>query len=183
MLKRVIIPVLGMVLLFCALGAGTARAELKIGYIRSDYIFDRYEPYMQAQKALDALQVEQFGHLQKMRDALEREAQEADRQAMLMTDEMKRQKFEQLNKQQQELQQRYENIVGDNGILMKKQEELLQPIIDRINEVIMRIARTESYDYIFDATVSAGSPILYAADKHDISDRLLAELNKGSAAR
>ncbi len=169
-------------MLFGILGSGAARAELKIGYIRSDYIFDKYEPYLEAQKQLDALQKEQYDQLEKMRTDLEKKAQEADKQAMLMTDEIKRQKYEELNKQQQELQARYEQVVGDNGLIMKKQQELLQPIIDRINEVIMRLARAEAYDYIFDATVSAGSPILFAADKYDLSDRILEELKKGGSA-
>ena len=182
MFKRVIVPVLGFAVLFGTLGAGAARAELKIGYIRSDYIFSKYEPYQQAQKQLDALQKEQFDQLEKMRTEIEKDAKDADSKTMLMTDEAKRSKYEELNKRQQDLQARYEELVSDDGILMKKQQELLQPIIDRINEVIMRLARADAYDYIFDATVSAGSPILFAADKYDLSDRILEELKKGGSA-
>ena len=179
---RILSTVLTAAAIICVLGAGVAHAELKIGYIRSNYIFDSYEPYGEAQKQLESLQEEQFGELEKMRTDLETKAREADQNAMLMTDETKQMKFEELQKQQEDLQRRYEEIVGDDGMIMKKQEELMQPIIDRINEAMMRIARTEEYDFVFDANTSAGSPILYAADRHDLSDQILDELNKGGGA-
>ena len=54
----------------------------------------------------------------------------------------------------------------------------MQPIIDRINEVLMRIAKNEAYDFIFDATVGSNGTVLFADEKFDISDNILEELQK-----
>jgi len=162
------------------LGAGTAGAQLKIGFIRSDYIFANYEPYKEAQKELEGYQKTEFDKLQALREDLEKKAQDAQSKEMLMTPEMKQSKLEELNQQQQDLSQRYEELVDpDVGLLAKKQTELMQPIIDRINEVLMRVAEEENYDLIFDATPSAtGNPLLFANEKYDITDKIIEEIKK-----
>ena len=179
---RILPTVLLAAVIICVLGAGVAHAELKIGYIRSNYIFKNYEPYDEAQKQLQTLHEEQVGLLEKMRTDYEADVREAQQNQMLMTDESRNMKVEALQKQELEIQERYQEILGDNGMIIKKQEELMQPIFDRINEAVGRIFETEGYDFIFDVNTAAGSPILYASDKHDLSDQALDELNKGGGA-
>jgi Skp family chaperone for outer membrane proteins len=50
--------------------------------------------------------------------------------------------------------------------LLKKKEELYQPILDEINTVIKRVAKTKDYTYIIDA--SQGS-LVYGLDSYDIT--------------
>ena len=156
----------------------TAHAQLKIGYIRSQYIFEKYAPYKEAEKQLEEFHKKEMSSLQKMNDDLQQRAKEAEQKSLLMTDEMKRQKLEELRKQEEEINRQYEELYKDDGVMVKKQTELMQPIIDRINEVIMRVAENEEYDYILDATASSGGQILFANEKYDISDQILGELQK-----
>jgi outer membrane protein len=179
---RILSTVLVTAAIICLLGAGVAHAELKIGFIRSDYIFDNYEPYDEATKQLNTLQEEYYAELTQMRTDLEEKVQEASQKSMLMTDETRRMKQEELQKQEQDFQARYEELFGEEGVIMNKQDELLRPIIDRINESMTRIAEVEDYDFIFDATTAAGSPILWAAERHDMSDQIIEDLNKGGGA-
>ncbi len=166
------------------LSAADAIAQMKIGYIRSDYIFSQYEPYKEAQKQLDSYQKNEFGELQKMKDELDKKVEDARSKELLMTPEMKQQKLEELSKQGEELEQRYEALMDpDTGLMVKKQTELMQPIIDRINEVLLRIAKEEEYDFIFDATIGPeGNTILFANEKYDISEQILEELKSESGS-
>ena len=91
-----------------------------------------------------------------------------------MSEEMIQDKREQLRLEREQLDTFYEELYGETGSLAKKQQELIQPIIDNINEVLMRIGKDEGYDLIFDAE----GPLLYADEKYDISDYLLEELAK-----
>ena len=151
-------------------------AELKIGYIRSDYIFSKYEPYNISEKQLKEFQKLELDKIQKMADDFQKKVKDADSKALLMTDEKKRETADALRKEQEEIERRHENLFKENGLMAKKQSELLQPIIEKINEILMRIAKEDEYDYIFDAT--PGGILLYANDKYDISDLILEELGK-----
>ena len=169
----IIIPVITGIF---AVTAGSAAAELKIGYIRSDYIFNKYKPYMDAQKELEEFQKKEMVKMQKMDEELKAEYEEAQSQEMLMTEEIKRSKQQELMKKQEELNRYYENLVKEDGIIPKKQTELFQPILDKINKVIQRVAKEDEYDFVLDTMI--GGPILYANETLDISDRILEELEK-----
>ena len=119
-----------------------------------------------------------------MKTELDGKVEDARSKELLMTPEMKQQKLEELSKQGDELEQRYQALMDPKtGLMVKKQTELMQPIIDRINEVLLKVAKNEEYDYIFDATVGPeGNTILFANEKYDISDKILEEVQKESAA-
>ena len=68
-------------------------AELKIGYIRSDYIFSKYEPYKIAEKQLREFQKLEDDKLQKRIDDWQKKVKDADSKALIMTDETKQDDF------------------------------------------------------------------------------------------
>ena len=53
---------------------------------------------------------------------------------------------------------------------------MLEPILDRINDVIQEIAIEDNYDMVLDIT--AGN-VLYAKDYLDITDIVISRLNSG----
>ncbi len=175
--------IMSLVAVLCAVFAVSAQAQMKIGYIRSDHIFNNYEPYIEAQKQIEEFQKQEFDILQKMKDELDKKIEDAQSKEILMTPEMKQTKREELAKQGEELESRYEALVNpETGLMVKKQAELIQPIIDRINEVLMQIAKNEEYDFIFDATMGPqGNTILFANEKYDISEQILDELQKDTS--
>ncbi|MCD4692092.1 MAG: OmpH family outer membrane protein, partial [Calditrichales bacterium] len=69
--------------------------------------------------------------------------------------------------------------LGPEGEFYRKNLEFTKPIIDKINKLIAKIGEDEGYDFIFDASSGA---LLHAMPKYDITDQILEELNKGSAA-
>ncbi len=167
--------------LILAAQAVPSMAELKIGYIRSDYIFSKYEPYKIAETQLREFQKLEDDKLQKRFEDFQKKVKDADSKALLMTDETKRETADALRAEQEEIELSHENLFRENGLMAKKQSELLQPIIEKINEILMRIAKEDEYDYIFDAT--PGGILLYANDKYDISDLILEELGKEVASK
>ncbi len=164
-----------MICAFVAMSAVNAFAELKIGYIRPVYIFDKYEPYKDAMKDLGEYEKEEIDKLKKMGDEFQKEFQEADKKALLMSEEMKMKKTVELQKRREELDKFYDDIYKKKtGKNFKKKDELIQPIINRINEILMRVGKEDGYDFIFDAE----GPVLYADEKYDLSDYILEELDK-----
>jgi len=158
----------------CTAWAPAVSAELKIGYIRPEYVFRKYEPYKNAQTELQKYEKEQMDELKAMGDKYQANLQDAEKKALLMSEEILQKKREEIQKEREQLDKFYEDLYGEGGNLAKKQAELLQPIIDNINQILMRIGKDEGYDFIFDAE----GPVLYADEKYDISDYLLEELAK-----
>ena len=64
----------------------------------------------------------------------------------------------------------------EGGEFYRKNQELFQPIIKKINDVIAKVGAEEEYDMIFDASSGA---LLHALPKYDLTERILEELNKG----
>lgn len=149
-------------------------AELKIAYIRPQYIFSKYEPYKEAQRQIETYQKTELEKLQKMTGDYQNKVRDTESKAILMTEEILKAKREELQKQKEQLDSIYNDLYRKDGRLESKQKELLTPILDRINGVIMRIGKNDGYDYILDAE----GPVLYANPNHDISDYVLKELEK-----
>ncbi|MFC1509443.1 OmpH family outer membrane protein [Candidatus Omnitrophota bacterium] len=155
-------------------------AQLKIGYIRPQYIFSKFEPYKEAEKELRDYEKEEVDKLKKLETEYEKEVKDAEKQVVLMSEEMIGAKTQELNKRRENINTFYDELYKQpDGKLMKKQGELLQPIINRINEVLIRIGKEDGYDFILDAE----GPVLYANEKYDISDYILEELQKDIPSR
>jgi outer membrane protein len=149
-------------------------AELKVGYIRPQYIFSKFPPYQEAQKQVDAYQKQELDKLQKNSQDYQNKVKEANQNAILMTEEIKKTKTEELQKIKESLDADYQELYKTGGKLESKQKELLTPVIDKINAAITRLGKDEGYDYILDAE----GPVLYANQKYDLTDMVLKELEK-----
>lgn len=159
----------------------SAFAQLKIGYVRPSYIFGKYEPYREAERKIKELEKTEMDKLQKESESLKKKYEDAQKQAALMSDEMRAAKTEELTKQRNALDRAYDELYNtESGLLVKRQEELVSPIIKDINEILNRIGKEEEYDYIFDAEQGG---VLFADEKYDISDYILEELNKGISSQ
>jgi len=57
--------------------------------------------------------------------------------------------------------------------LQKKETDLLQPILDKVNEAIKKVAEEDGYQFIFDASTQV---LLYADETSDVSAKVRAKL-------
>ena len=169
-----------LVFIFIFISSVSAFAELKIGYIRPNYIFNNYEPYKEAQKRIQEFQKSEMKKIEDEGKKFQENYETFKKQEILMSEEMLSQKQQELMKQKEALDKSYDDLINpDGGRLSKKQEELIAPIIDKINEVLTRIGKEDNYDFIIDAEQG----LLYADEKHEISDMILEELKKGISTK
>jgi Skp family chaperone for outer membrane proteins len=64
---------------------------------------------------------------------------------------------------------------GQQGEAAQKNNELLRPIVEKVNAVINKIATDENYDYIFDSK----SGVVFAKKSYDLTDKVIKALNSG----
>ncbi len=148
-----------MVVALAGMGFSVQAQELKFGHINSQELLkampendsaqaqlQRYAQQLQDQ--MDALQVE---YNRKLQDYQAQQGQ--------LTDLIRKTKEQELIDMQKNIQNFQAEAQQD---MQKKQQELLQPIIDKANNAIKEVARENGFIYIFDV---AGGMILYYSEK------------------
>ena len=91
--------------------------------------------------------------------------------AMMMTEEAKRAKAMELQKQMYELQQLYLTLQGE---LSQKEAEATKTIFERMGKIIEKIGKEKKYDIILEKTESS---VLYAMPEMDVTSELIKRYN------
>lgn len=146
----------------------------KIAFVDSKYILEQMPDYQSAQQELDHSSSQwqkeiddRWAQIKRMRDAYNAEA-------ILLTDEMKTSRMEEIAKKETEARELQKKRFGVEGDLFKKRQELIQPIQDRIFQAVSEVAGT-SYTAVFDVG-GAGNNVMFANPKQDKSDAVLKKL-------
>ena len=146
----------------------------RIAFVDTKYILDQMPDYNAAQQELDRLSTKWQGEIEDRYEQIGKLREAYNAEAILLTEEMKRSRQEDIQKKEQEARDLQKRRFGVNGDLFKKRQELIQPIQDRIYEAIKEVAGT-SYVAIFDLGAT-GNNVLFASDKYDKSDSVLRKL-------
>jgi outer membrane protein len=152
-----------------------AGAEGKIGYIDSYRIRQEFKEFGEAQTSFDKDVAAWQQELDSLRQELEAAAEEFQRQRLILSEDAKARKEDELRTTEQQFQQKTSQIFGPGGTAEKANEKLVKPILDKINAVLEKIAVENNYDYIFD---SVNGNVAYAKKEFDLTDMVLEELNK-----
>jgi len=146
----------------------------KIAYVHSQKVLAEYQEYKDVQNKLTAIQNQYQAEYDKLVEDYQKILQEIESQSLLLSPEKKAEKERLVQQKAVEIDKyRYEKL-GPQGEIYKKQAELGQPVLDKINNVIKKIGETDGYDFVLDGSVG----LLYAKPEHDITQSVLDELNK-----
>ena len=149
---------------------------VRIGYIDMNYILDKVPDYAEAKNQLDQKVVKwrqeieiKKGEITKLKDALQAERS-------LLTKELIEEREEEIAFEEKELLDYQEKRFGPKGDLIIQKSTLVKPIQDQIFTIIQDIADKKKYDFIFDK--SSDLTMLFAAQRHDISDQVIRALTR-----
>lgn len=147
----------------------------RIGYIDSIKIFAEYQQTQDAEK-LYRREVDAWtAQKQTMEQAIVRLQDELKAQSLMLSEEKKKEKKLDLDRKMQEYQQFMEETFGDDGLAARRNKELTQPIVDRINKILEDIGKAEGYSIIFDV---ARADVVYADKRLDLTEVVLQKLNE-----
>lgn len=176
MLKKTTFLLVALVMLSSMCVTAFAQdVTIKIGYIDSQRIFAEYRETQEAElvykKEVDQWKAEASG----MEQEIARLQEELRAQSLMLSEEKKREKQLELDRKLEEYQRFVADTFGDDGVAARRNRELTQPIVDKINQILERFSETEGYGLVFDI---ANANIVYAKKDFDLTDRVLEELNK-----
>ena len=157
-------------------GAESALAqEIKIGYIDSIKIFAENKETQDAERVYRQDVQQWEAQKQRMEQEIARMGEELNAQSPMLSEEKKQERRLEMNRKMDEYKRFMEETFGDNGLAAKRNKELTQPIVDKINRIIEAIAIEQKYSMVFDV---ANANVVYADKKLDLTDLVLTRLNQ-----
>ena len=142
--------------------------------VDSKYILEKMQDYKDAQKKLDQVSEDWQKEIDAKQATLDRMYKEYEAEQVMLTDELKKKREDQLFNLEKELRDLQRKRFGFEGDLFKKRQELIKPIQDKVYNAIQKIAVQRSYDFILDK--SEGITVIFADPKLDRSEDVLKEL-------
>ena len=174
-MKKMIL--LGLCLMTWTLSFQAANAQ-KYAYVNSDVILSKMPEMEQMRSNLEGYQAQLQKKGQKMIEDFQTKQQDAaakkERGELAPIQEQKI--LEELQKMQEDLMN-YEQEM--QNLMMTKQDELLKPILDRVNTAIQDVAKEGGYTMIFD--LSSGA-VLFADANSDVTALVESKLGLANAA-
>ncbi|MDF1560935.1 MAG: OmpH family outer membrane protein [Bacteroidales bacterium] len=159
------------ILVFAASLTGMAQ---KFAFVDSEYIRNNIPAFTAAQQQLDKLSEGWEKEVADGYAVVEQMYKDYQAEVVLLTQDQKRNREEAIIAKEKEVKDLQNTYFGMEGELFKKREEMVKPIQDEILRAIKEISVEGSYAVIFDT--SAGSNILFANPRYDLSDQVLQKL-------
>jgi outer membrane protein len=152
-----------------------AFADQRVAVVDRQRALAQTEDGLRAQASLKKMFDAKQQELNRRQTDLGKQQEDFEKQAKSMPPDQLRKKAEELQKQLMELQQTF---VSYNGELDKKRKEMTDPLLERLDAVIKRMAIAEGFDMVIDRQAVA-----YVKPEADLTDRAIRAYNEGGAKK
>ena len=156
-----------------------AFSEIKIGYVDSNEIMNNFEEVRQVQVDLEKEQKRLEAEFNDLVYSLDSLKQDYERQRLLMSDTRRNEKENVITNKESSIQKFQLDKFGPEGEIYRKQNQLLKPVLGKIDDAIQKVGSERGYDFILDAMSGA---LLYALDSHNLTEDVMEELSKATGS-
>lgn len=168
MMKRNIITLLSLVLL-----SSVALAQ-RVGYVDTGVVLEKIPEYGTAQEEVERISQQWQQELEEKYQAIEQMYSDYQAQEVLLPDDLKRQRQEEIFEAEREAKEYREKKFGYEGELFQLQEARVKPIQDKVFKAVEKAAKRKRYDFVFD---KAGEVTwLYTNNTYDLTKEVLRDL-------
>ena len=171
--------VLLLLIFLCTSIESTAqRRGLSIGYIDMEYIYDNIPEYRQASQMLEQKIQQWKSEIAVKQAEVDALKEQLENERPLLTPELIEEKEEEITYLMEQIFTYRDQKFGASGEFIVQKRQLMQPIEDQVFNAVQEIGKARNYDFIFEN--SAEALLLFSAERHDISDRVLKLINRSS---
>lgn len=164
----------GLLAAWLSLPAAAEAQEQKIGYVDTDAILQKMPEYQGLDQQLRMLGQEWKKELERMQDEIEQLKQDFSDKEILYTEEIRKQRQEEIRQKVRQREQYREEKFGSEGEYFQKQKALLEPIQRKVFEAINTVAERNGYDFVFDR--SGDTSMLYFKQEWNLNEEVIREL-------
>ncbi|WP_440999597.1 OmpH family outer membrane protein [Fodinibius sp. SL11] len=142
--------------------------------MNTDQILGQMSEYQGIQEQLSTFSSEWNKQLDNMEQEIDQLKEDFEAKEILYTEELKKQKQQEIQNKVQQRQQYLEEKFGAKGEYFQKQKELLEPIQRKVFEAINKVANDQNFDFVFDR--SQNSNMLFGQQEWNLNKDVLQEL-------
>ncbi|MFH4968554.1 OmpH family outer membrane protein [Gaetbulibacter sp. M240] len=170
--------VLLIMTLFFLLSFGVnAQRGVSIAYIDSEYILENVPEYQEAMVQLNTKADKWKIEIAEKLNALKQKRINLSNEKALLTNELAKEREEDLDFEENEILDYQQKRFGPNGDLFIQKKQLMQPIQDQIFAAVQTIVASRKFDIVLD---KANGGMIYVANQLDISDMVLRSITRAS---
>lgn len=149
----------------------------RFGYVDTDYVLNKMPDYKKAQDEINQLSEGWEKEIQDMAKKIEAMYSALQAEQVLLTDEMRKERMETIQKREAELKEYQKKVFGFGGLFFLKKQELIKPVQDKVWDAADKVAKQNNLAIIFD---KAGELVMiYTDPRYDYTDFVLDELGLG----
>ena len=161
---------------FLIFGLNFVNAQ-RFGYIDTDFILNKMPEYKKAQDEINQLSQAWEKEVQDMQKKIEGMYAGLQAEQVLLTEEMKKERTDAIQKKEAELKEYQKKVFGFGGLFFLKKQELIKPIQDKVWDAVDKVCKENSLAIMFD---KAGELVMiYTDPRHDYTDFVLDQLGLG----
>jgi outer membrane protein len=149
----------------------TASAQPKFGYVDYQQVLLAVEDGKSAKTRLQKWLEDRQKEIDREQEALRKEKETLDKQASAMSEDTRMQKGAELQKKVLELAQKWDRYRAEAA---GRERQEMEPIVDKIDQVIAKIAERDGFTFIFE---KRDSGLVYAQTQYDLSNEVIRAYN------
>jgi len=163
-------------IIFLIFGLDFVHAQ-RFGYIDTDFVLNKMPEYKKAQEEINQLSEAWEKEIQDMSKKIEAMYSAYQAEQVLLTDEMKKERSDAIQKKEVELKEYQKKVFGFGGLFFLKKQELIKPIQDKVWDAVDKVAKQNTLAILFDK--SGELVMIYTDPRYDYTDFVLEELGLG----
>ncbi len=148
--------------------------EQKIGFVESSKIFAQYQATSTANEQFNEFVNACRDSAGKLQLNIQNLKNELDAQKLMLSEEARLKKLDEIETQTQLYNQYLQDVFGPGGKIEQKNDELMAPLLKKINDAIAKIAAQEGFSMVLDLS----EDIFYASPELNITELVINELNR-----
>lgn len=150
----------------------------RFAYVDTEYILSKIPEYQSAQDQLNRLSEGWQKEIEALMTEAEQLYKKYDAEKVMLSEAMQAQREEEIMRKEESAKQLQQQYFGRDGEMLRKQQELIKPIQDKVYQAVKDLSTADGYTIVFDT--AGGANVLYANPKNDKSDAVLKKLGYGN---
>jgi len=177
-MKKTILSALGTFIIFAILNT-QVNAQQKIGYISVNYILEQIPEVKAAETDLNKIKSEYDTLFQGKVKVLQAKVADFEKSKASLSEILKADKEKEIQSLQAQAEEFRKNA---NASLQKKQLELGQPFLKKINDALQLVVKENGYQFVINNDVTQSSIFAFAPEEANISALVLKKMGFAAQA-
>ncbi|MEN6619911.1 MAG: OmpH family outer membrane protein [Rikenellaceae bacterium] len=145
------------------------------GYVNTEKILEKMPEYTNAQQQIDRLKKQYEAQIEAEMKVVESMYNQYQSEKQALSDTQRERRESEIINREREAKELQKSYFGQDGTLSDRSKELLNPIKDRVQTAIEKVASEGGIILVFDIATAQG--IIYNNPAYDLTPRVLKKLN------